>query len=130
MSCVASTGGYTGDDVRDVMLAAVEQRFGTELPGQPIEWLPDNGSAYIALDTRRFAASLHLVPLNTPARSPQSNGMAESFVKTAEATTSPGCPSRTRQRPWRIWLWPSSITTNIIRTARCITAHRPLIAPF
>jgi hypothetical protein len=32
------------------MLAASEQRFGPELPEQPIEWLSDNGSAYIALE--------------------------------------------------------------------------------
>jgi putative transposase len=82
LSWVATTGGYTGDDVRDVMLAAVEQRFGADLPGQPIEWLSDNGSAYIALQTRSFARDLGLKPINTPVSSPQSNGMAESFVKT------------------------------------------------
>src|SRR5687767_924861 len=64
------------------MLAAVDQRFGSHLPDQPIEWLSDNGSAYIALQTRTFAQELGLVPLNTPVSSPQSNGMAESFVKT------------------------------------------------
>ena len=82
LSWVATTGGYTGNDVRDVMLAAVEQRFGAELPDQPVEWLSDNGSAYIAFETRTFAKDLHLRPLNTPVSSPQSNGMAESFVKT------------------------------------------------
>ncbi len=34
ISWVASPNGYCGDDVRDVMLEAVEQRFGSELPGR------------------------------------------------------------------------------------------------
>ncbi|WP_253195444.1 integrase core domain-containing protein, partial [Burkholderia cenocepacia] len=62
--------------------AAVEQRFGTTQAAQPIEWLTDNGSAYIDHRTRSFARELGLEPLTTPVRSPQSNGMAESFVKT------------------------------------------------
>ncbi len=41
-----------------------------------------NGSAYIDHRTRSFARELGLEPLTTPVRSPQSNGMAESFVKT------------------------------------------------
>lgn len=40
--------GFTGDDVRDVMLEAIEQRFGNELPSSPVKWLSDNGSAYTA----------------------------------------------------------------------------------
>ncbi|KVO52569.1 hypothetical protein WT19_08275 [Burkholderia stagnalis] len=65
------------------MLAAVENRFGNELhtPSE-IEWLSDNGSGYTADDTRRFAVAIGLKPLTTPVCSPQSNGMAESFVKT------------------------------------------------
>lgn len=65
------------------MLAAVENRFGNELhtPSE-IEWLSDNGSGYTADETRRFAAAIGLKPLTTPVCSPQSNGMAESFVKT------------------------------------------------
>ncbi|WP_102869200.1 IS3 family transposase, partial [Burkholderia thailandensis] len=82
ISWAATTGGHGGDVVRDVTLAAVEQRFGTPQAAQPIEWLSDNGSAYIDHRTRRFARALGLEPLTTPVRSPQSNGMAESFVKT------------------------------------------------
>uniref|UniRef100_UPI0040539580 IS3 family transposase n=1 Tax=Niveibacterium sp. SC-1 TaxID=3135646 RepID=UPI0040539580 len=83
MSWVASTGGYSADGVRDVMLAAVEQRFGHALAApSEIEWLTDNGSGYIAHRTRAFAAEIGLKPLTTPVSSPQSNGMAESFVKT------------------------------------------------
>lgn len=83
MSWVATTGGYTGNDVRDVMLAAVEQRFGNvDAVPASIEWLSDNGSGYIAHETRAFANGIGLTPLTTPVCSPQSNGMAESFVKT------------------------------------------------
>lgn len=76
------TGGHRGDVVRDVMLAAVEQRFRTTQATQTIEWLSENGSAYIDHRTRSLARELGLEPLTTPVRSPQSNGMAESFVKT------------------------------------------------
>lgn len=83
MSWVATTGGYTGNDVRDVMLAAVEHRFGNvDAAPASIEWLSDTGSGYIAHETRAFASGIGLKPLTTPVCSPQSNGMAESFVKT------------------------------------------------
>lgn len=41
----ASTGGYDSETVQDVMLGAVERRFGRNLPSSPVEWLTDNGSA-------------------------------------------------------------------------------------
>lgn len=82
MSWAATTGAQTGDIVRDVMLAAVEHRFGQTLPRTPIEWLTDNGAPYIARHTRAFALDIGLEQLTTPVCSPQSNGMAESFVKT------------------------------------------------
>jgi putative transposase len=82
MSWVATTGGITGNLVRDLMVEAVEARFAGALPDRPIEWLTDNGSPYIARDTRGFAREIGLEPLTTAIHSPQSNGMAESFVKT------------------------------------------------
>lgn len=82
MSWVATTGGISGNMVRDLMMQAVETRFGDRLATTPIEWLTDNGSCYIAADTRKFARLVGLEPLTTAIRSPQSNGMAESFVKT------------------------------------------------
>lgn len=78
----ATNGGYDSDTVQDVMLGAVERRFGQRLPEQSIEWLTDNGSAYRAHETRRFARMLNLEPRHTAVRSPESNGMAESLVKT------------------------------------------------
>jgi putative transposase len=44
--------------------------------------LTDKGSCYKAAETRCFAIELGLKPLMTPVTSPQSNGMAEIFVKT------------------------------------------------
>jgi putative transposase len=44
-----------------------------------IEWLSDNGSCYIAGDTRSFARDVGLEPRTTPIESSQSNGMAEAF---------------------------------------------------
>jgi putative transposase len=76
----ASTGGYDSSTVQDVMLRSVEKRFG--LPTTPVQWLTDNGSAYTAHETRRFARELNLEPCTTAVSSPQSNGMAERFVKT------------------------------------------------
>lgn len=61
---------------------ALDCRFGNELPASPVEWLTDNGSCYRANETRQFARILGLEPKNTAVRSPESNGIAESFVKT------------------------------------------------
>ncbi len=62
------------------MLGAVERRFGNSRI--PVEWLTDNGSAYRSHQTRQFARMVGLEPKHTAVRSPESNGMAESFVKT------------------------------------------------
>jgi putative transposase len=80
---VATTEGIKGEDVCDLMLSAVEHRFGpVERLPQTIEWLSDNGSCYVAGSTRSFARELGLEPRTTPLESPQSNGMAEAFVRT------------------------------------------------
>ncbi|WP_321143134.1 IS3 family transposase [Pseudomonas extremaustralis] len=79
---VAIPTGYSGDDIHDLMLESVEKRFGDQRPATPVQWLSDNGSAYTAEQTRLFARQIGLQPVTTLVRSPQSNGMAESFVKT------------------------------------------------
>jgi putative transposase len=83
MGHVATTEGIKGEDVRDLMVTAVEQRFGrvNHLP-TIIEWLSDNGSCYTAIETRNFAKDIGFLPLTTPVESPPSNGMAEAFVRT------------------------------------------------
>ncbi|MHA6345754.1 IS3 family transposase [Roseivivax sp. CAU 1761] len=74
--------GISGSDIRDMMLGAVETRFGGYRTPHPVEVLSDNGSPYVARDTRIFARQLGLKPCYTPVKSPQSNGIAEAFVKT------------------------------------------------
>jgi transposase InsO family protein len=77
-----TSAGISGSDVRDMMLDAVETRFGAMRTPHTIEFLADNGSAYTAQDTRVFATQLGLMPCFAPIASPESNGMAEAFVKT------------------------------------------------
>ncbi|AEJ06554.1 putative transposase for insertion element [Stutzerimonas stutzeri] len=101
ISWVASPSGYSGDDVRDVMLEAIEKRFGQALPVTQIQWLSDNGSAYTAEQTRAFAREIGLIPLTTPVCSPQSNGMAESFVKTMKRDYIAHMPRPDRQTALR-----------------------------
>jgi putative transposase len=83
ISWVATTGGLDGGDIRDLMVQSIERRFGTvdRLPS-PIECLSDNGSPYVAKDMRALARVIGFLPRTTPIESPQSNGMAEAFVKT------------------------------------------------
>jgi putative transposase len=80
---IATTGAIVSSDIRDLMIESIERRFGltNRLP-TPIEWLSDNGSPYTAYETRTFAREIGLVSRTTPIESPQSNGMAEAFVKT------------------------------------------------
>ena len=82
MHWAVTTGGFNSETVQDVMPGAVERRFGNELPASPVEWLTDNGSCYRANETRQFARMLGLESKNTAVRSPESNRIAESFVKT------------------------------------------------
>jgi transposase InsO family protein len=83
LSYIATTGGITSEMVSDLMAEAIEYRFGFihTLPHR-IEWLSDNGSAYTARATLEFANLIGLTLCTTPYSSPESNGMAESFVKT------------------------------------------------
>ena len=83
ISWIATTGGIDSGDIRDLMVESVERRFGlVDRTPAPIELLSDNGSAYTARETRLLATLIGLVPCRTPIESPQSNGMAEAFVKT------------------------------------------------
>lgn len=74
--------GISGSDVRDMMLEAVEKRCAGCRAPEPVELLSDNGSPYTARETRIFAAQLGLKSCFTPVASPESNGVAEAFVKT------------------------------------------------
>jgi putative transposase len=80
---VVAPHDLVGPDIQQLMQRAVAARFGAgQRPDVPIQWLSDNGSIYTALDTLCTAERLHLVPITTPAASPESNGMSEAFVNT------------------------------------------------
>lgn len=74
----------TARTIQDVMAETVEKRFGVGAKSttHPVEWLSDNGPIYTAHATRDFGRGLGLLIRTTPAYSPESNGMAEAFVKT------------------------------------------------
>jgi putative transposase len=83
LATVAAPRDLVATDIQQLMQQAVAGRFGAgERPDAPIQWLSDNGSIYTALDTVITAERLHLVPITTPAASPESNGMSEAFVNT------------------------------------------------
>ena len=81
---VATSGAITGEMIRDLMVESVEARFGENTKTLPhrIQWLSDNGPPYTADETRALGEALGFIVCNTPAYSPESNGMAEAFVKT------------------------------------------------
>lgn len=75
--------GLPGEPVRDMLVEAVEARFGQASVGSAkLEFLSDNGGAYRAHETHALVRELGLEPIHTPVCSPQSNGIAESFVNT------------------------------------------------
>lgn len=80
---VAAARDLVARDIQELQHHAVAARFGPgQRPEAPIQFLSDNGSIFTALDTLCTAERLHLVPITTPAASPESNGMAEAFVNT------------------------------------------------
>lgn len=83
MSYVASNVGIDGEMIRDLMAETLTYRFGavSKVP-HTIQWLSDNGPCYVARETVMFGRSLGLEICTTRPYSPESNGMAEAFVKT------------------------------------------------
>ncbi|RYF00517.1 MAG: hypothetical protein EOO77_33925 [Oxalobacteraceae bacterium] len=83
ISYVTSTRGVDGELVRDLMTESVDRRFGAVGPmTHRLQWLSDNGPGYTAHKTVAHGRLLGMQICTTPAYSPQSNGMAEAFVKT------------------------------------------------
>ena len=68
--------------IRDMMVQYVGLRFGDIRAPQKVQWLTDNGSIFAANRTLEIAADLNLEPCFTPVENPESNSMAEAFVKT------------------------------------------------
>lgn len=80
---VARTEPLSADDIGELMVKAVEKRFGQSLRcHREIQWLSDRGSIYRAKAVKNLAKNLSLRCCYTRAYSPESKGMAESFVKT------------------------------------------------
>jgi transposase InsO family protein len=81
---VASPRPLTGADIRTLMDRTLWARFGEATLKAPhaIQWLSDNGPQYTATATVLYGHELGLVPITTPAYSPESNGLAEAFVGT------------------------------------------------
>jgi putative transposase len=82
LAFVAEPRDLCAADIRRLMSCAVQHRFGTEQAPTGVQWLSDNGSIYIALETVIHAERLGLEVVTTPVRSPESNGMSEAFVNT------------------------------------------------
>ena len=80
---VARSETLTADDIKELMLMAVEKRFGESLRcPREIQWLSDRGSIYRAKSVQALSKHLNLQCCYTRAYSPESNGMTEAFVKT------------------------------------------------
>jgi putative transposase len=79
---IASTVGINSDMICDLLFEAVEYRFKQGGLPKKLQWLTDNGPYYTSKKTVAFARELGFEVCTTPAYSPQSNGMAEAFVKT------------------------------------------------
>ena len=82
ISTLAKVDPIVATDVQSLMIECVEKRFGQSRAPRTIQFLSDRGSIYRATDTRSLAAHLNLSSCFTMAYSPESNGMAESLVKT------------------------------------------------
>ena len=83
ISWVTSSRGIDGELVRDLMTETLEKRFpGARKAPHSLQWLSDNGPGYTARQTVFHGRTLGLEICTTPSYSPQSNGMAEAFVKT------------------------------------------------
>jgi putative transposase len=78
----ARNAGISGEMVCDLMIATIERHFQALKVPHRLEWLSDNGSAYIARQTAQVAPALGIDLHSAPVRSPQSNGMSEALVKT------------------------------------------------
>lgn len=81
---VAKPAHLCSVDIQDLATDAVENRFGAHAARapRPLEWLSDNGPQYTSRDTQGFLRDAGFLVRNTPAYSPESNGLAEAFVKT------------------------------------------------
>lgn len=83
MSFVAKNRPLFHGDIIRLLDQTVTHRFGEYIEVLPhqIQWLSDNGPQYTAIQTVAYATQWGFDVRTTPAYSPESNGMAEAFVK-------------------------------------------------
>lgn len=79
-----SSRGLPSEPVCDMLIEGVEACFGNAKVDSDVElgFLTNYGAAFRAKDTHTLAKDLGIKPVHTLVCSPQSNGMAESFVNT------------------------------------------------
>lgn len=84
MAFVVRPHDLSRHEIMELMDKTVVHRFGpsVEKIPHPIEWLTDNGGQYTAHETKAYAKEWGFLVRNTPAYSPESNGISEAFVKT------------------------------------------------
>ena len=82
ISFIVKTEPIHKTDIQEMMLMAVEKRFMSSCTPRLIQFLSDRGSIYRSEETVQFGKSIGLNSCFTAAYSPESNGMAESLVKT------------------------------------------------
>ena len=80
----ASPRALTGADIRTLMDRGLWAPFGEATITAPhgIQWLSGNARQYTVTASVLYAHKLGLVPITTPACSPERNGLTEAFVKT------------------------------------------------
>ena len=82
ISFISSCCPLLSEDIQSLMIMAVDRRFSGDRAVREIEFLSDRGSIYRAYNMQALARRLGLKLCFTRAYSPESNGMAEAFVKT------------------------------------------------
>ena len=70
----------TALEIGELLREALFQRFAQQThQAKGLEFLTDNGPEFIAHQLQQFLTRLGLIACHTPCRSPQSNGLVESF---------------------------------------------------
>jgi putative transposase len=122
---VATTEGIKGEDGQDLMITAVEYRFGpVNRLLRTVEWLSDNGSGSIAHDTKSLAREIGLEPRTTPVQSHRAMAWPKPSCVRSSAITFASVQSRMRGRCWTAFLYGLSTTTAFTRTRRSGIVHR------
>lgn len=114
----ASTGGISGEMVRDLMLACVERRFSALRAPHPVQWLADNGSAYIP-PGRRWTSPQpsRSCPASHRSEAPRAMASARRSSKPSNAIMRASSPGRMRSPSSSNCLAGSTTTTRTTHIA-------------